>query len=381
MVCVILLTSRSTPPDATPVAPKVPVTVDPNQVRIKEYRDRVDEQARRLQAEQAELALAKQALAGSARSGAIPSDRDGSPAGIAPAYGAPEDAAASLHQDQAQREYRALYADNLAWSARSKETTAPFRTGGVTQSPADPETSQPTPRTDVGNPARVPAASGPAAPSRPEPPAPARADAPGSSVSTGSATYTLLEGTVIEAVLTNRLDGSYVGPVNAMVTAPVYSRDVQHLLIPRGSRLLGQATPVTQFGQQRLAVAFHRLVFADGHFVSLERYQALDQVGETGLRDKVDNHYLQTFGAALAVGALAGFAQHDTRVGLDESAGDAYRQGMSSSVTQSSMRILDRFLNRLPTITIREGHRIKVYLSADFSLPEYQELRPNSAPR
>jgi type IV secretion system protein VirB10 len=200
-------------------------------------------------------------------------------------------------------------------------------------------------------------------------------------VSTGSATYTLLEGTVIEAVLTNRLDGSYAGPVNAMVTAPVYSRDVQHLLIPRGSRLLGQATPVTQFGQQRLAVAFHRLVFADGHFVSLERYQALDQVGETGLRDKVDNHYLQTFGAALAVGALAGFAQHDTRVGLDESAGDTYRQGMSSSVTQSSMRILDRFLNRLPTITIREGHRIKVYLSADFSLPEYQELRPNSAPR
>ena len=32
---------------------------------------------------------------------------------------------------------------------------------------------------------------------------------------------------------------------------------------------------------------------------------------------------------------------------------------------------MNRFLNRLPTITIREGHRVKVYLTSDLELPAY----------
>jgi type IV secretion system protein VirB10 len=186
-------------------------------------------------------------------------------------------------------------------------------------------------------------------------------------------TFPLLEGTLIDAVLTNRLDGSLAGPVNAMVTTPVYARDFQHVLIPRGSRLLGSASPVSQFGQQRLAVAFHRLIFPDGRFISLDKVPALNQRGDVGLKDQVDQHYAQIFGVSLAIGALAGLAQVNTGVGLDQSWSDAYRQGLGSSVTQSSMRILDRFLNRLPTVTIREGHRLKVYLTSDLALPAYRE--------
>ena len=76
---------------------------------------------------------------------------------------------------------------------------------------------------------------------------------------------------------------------------------------------------------------------------------------------------------------FAGLAQINTRLGYDASWGDAYRQGVSGSLAQSSMRILDRFLNRLPTVTIREGHRVTVYLTADLDVPVPDDRA--SAPR
>jgi type IV secretion system protein VirB10 len=158
-----------------------------------------------------------------------------------------------------------------------------------------------------------------------------------------------------------------------MVTTNVYSHDRQHLLVPQGARVLGEVKRAETFGQQRLAVAFHRFIMADGYSVSLDQFQGLNQIGETGLRDQVNHHYLQVFGVSLAIGAIAGFSQINTRSGLDTSAEDAYRQGVASSLSQSSLRILDRYLNVLPTYTIREGHRVKVYLAGDLLLPAYDK--------
>jgi type IV secretion system protein VirB10 len=182
-----------------------------------------------------------------------------------------------------------------------------------------------------------------------------------------------MEGTIVETVLTNRLEGTFAGPVNCLVTTSVYATDHEHLLIPAGSRVLGEAKPVNTFGQTRLAVVFHRLILPNGTHADLHDFHGLNQVGDIGLRDHVDRHYAQIFGASLAVGAIAGLAQAQTAVGLDATSFDVYRQGAAANLAQSSARILDRFLNILPTVTIREGHRIKVYLSNDLDLPAYRD--------
>jgi type IV secretion system protein TrbI len=179
------------------------------------------------------------------------------------------------------------------------------------------------------------------------------------------------EGSVIEAVLTNRLDGSFSGPVNCLVTTPVFSADRQWLLIPAGARLLGSASKVQAWGESRLAVSFHRLLMPNGLAHSLESFPGLSQVGETGLHDKVDRHHWQVFGASIAIGALSGFAQWGTRA--DGSFGDEYRRSAGASLAESSGRVLDRYLNVLPTITIREGTRVKVYLTSDLELPPYDD--------
>jgi type IV secretion system protein VirB10 len=76
--------------------------------------------------------------------------------------------------------------------------------------------------------------------------------------------YILFEGTVLETVLINRLDGQFSGPVECLLANDVYSHDRQHLLIPAGTKILGETKKVDSFGQTRLAVAFHRLIMPEG---------------------------------------------------------------------------------------------------------------------
>jgi type IV secretory pathway VirB10-like protein len=183
--------------------------------------------------------------------------------------------------------------------------------------------------------------------------------------------YVIFEGTVLETVLLNRLDGQFTGPVECLVTNDIYSHDRQHLLIPSGTKVLGEAKRVDTFGQTRLAVAFHRLIMPDGYSVSLDQFKGMNQIGDTGLRDQVNNHYLKIFGASLAVGAIGGIAQAGSGGLLTQSGTQSIQAGVGQSLGQTSQRILDKFLNILPTVTIREGHRVKIYLSDDLAVPDY----------
>jgi type IV secretion system protein TrbI len=183
--------------------------------------------------------------------------------------------------------------------------------------------------------------------------------------------YRLMEDTIVETVLVNRLAGASSGPVITMVTTDIYSASGAHLLIPRGTRLLGSVTAVGSLNQERLFIAFHRMIMPDGYSVSLDKFKGLDVVGQTGLRDLVNHHYVQLFGASLALAAVSATAQ----IGNNSSFG-AYdwgtqmRNGMSEGLGQSAQRVMERFMNILPTFTVRERARVKVMLAGDLLLPD-----------
>ena len=180
----------------------------------------------------------------------------------------------------------------------------------------------------------------------------------------------------MDTVLMNRLDGDAVGPVKVLVSNPVYSHDRQHVLIPDGTIVLGEARKIGSagFGQQRrLAVVFHRMMMPDGYSVDLDQFHGLDQIGEEGLKDKVNNHYLEVFGTSIALGVIAGAAQITQGGGVYGGSGpQVFTNGAASSVSQSATTILDHFIQIPPTITIREGHRVKVYFTQDMLLPAYE---------
>jgi type IV secretion system protein TrbI len=346
MVLVILFSGRK-PQGRSPERPPVAVTASlPNPERIQEYRARIEDESRQLAAEEAALANTKQPTPLGERA--------------APSFGQPTSLAGEdrrgqekswIELDREKREYQGLFAPSVALSYR-RPTEA---SGQTLQAAAGPIAGSPVLTFSQGVQARPQAVS----PTRPQ--AELAVTKP----------YHLMEGTILETVLTNRLDASFSGPVNCMVTANVYSRDGMTLLIPQGARVLGEVKKLESFGQQRVAVFFHRLLMPNGYSANLDQFQGLNQIGETGLRDQVNHHYLQIFGVSLAIGAIAGLAQANTRYGATESGLDAYDQGVTTSLSQTSMRILDRYLNVLPTFTIREGHRVKIYLSQDLALPAY----------
>ena len=163
-----------------------------------------------------------------------------------------------------------------------------------------------------------------------------------------------------------QLTGDFPGPVLAVVSLPFYSADRQRVLVPRGARVIGTAQAVAQQDQSRLAVSFHRLILPDGRWVSLD-FQGLNQVGEGALKDQVNRHYFSMFAAAGAVGILSGL----TLRGSNPYAGgrEGFQAGVGQGLGQSATQILQRFLNRLPTLTIRAGHRLRVWFTSDVLVP------------
>jgi type IV secretory pathway VirB10-like protein len=301
----------------------------------------------------------------------------------------PERAEDAIEAERKKRKYLSLFASNVALTYRKQAQP----TTDLTSPSAEAVPSSTVPSTsaamqfaqflkDMQPTSPLPAAVSPPVRSAPASPAESeqnKKEVPfPAAVSTGAAvpaagkTYVLFEGTILETVLLNRLDGAFAGPIECLVTGDVYSLDRQHVLIPAGSKVLGETRKVEAFGQARLAVIFHRLLMPDGYSVSLDQFKGLNQSGDTGLRDQVNNHYLRIFGASLAIGALGAVAEADTGGLLTQSGTDPLREGFGQSMARSSEQILDRFLNLLPTITIREGHRVKIYLSGDLALPDDQ---------
>jgi len=317
---IILVTGNTTPvPRTTPASgPPTPLGLPPD--RIQAYQRQLAEDEARLRRE---LAAASATEPPQAAPNGTPSH---------------EPAADPLADEQRRRDYQSLFADNVAFTRRSGDAKAlaPGDTSPVVTAPSPRPTTPPT----------------------------------GSADGSAGVTARLTEGTVIETVLINRLDGTFAGPVTCLVTTPVYSQDRQRIVIPAGARVLGSAAPVQSWGESRLAVSFHRLILPDGRAYTLDRFKGLDQIGDTGLKDQVNRHYLQVFGASIAIGALSGLAQVGTTAGFAPSSFEnEYRQAAGASLAASAGRVLDRYLNVLPTITIREGHRIKVYLTGDLEIP------------
>lgn len=371
MLAIMLIVGRPDPPPR-PAQAAAPVQA-PSADRVRDYQDRLrllESQALR-EAQMATVAPAE------------PTQYDNT---------APAPAQDPIAEERKRREYESLFASNVVLSRRPEsERPDQGRIGtmaaGVPAQPGSPSPSieevadavvRATTRTAGAFGGGAPAAQAPVTPaaSEPRPLDPAQRRTPDYTppISAAGPLYRVLEGTIVDTVLTNRLDGAMAAPVNCLVTNALYSHTGRQVLVPAGARILGETKPVQAFGETRLAVSFHRLLMPDGRSYPLDEFLGLNQIGDAGLRDKVNHHYLSTFGAAAAVGLISGLSQYLGSAGVGGGDGDrtiVIAGGVGDATSQAAMQVMNRFLNRLPTITIREGHRVKVYLTSDIELPAY----------
>lgn len=284
-------------------------------------------------------------------------------AGTTTATSQPNSAVQQQMLQQQKLMYQSLFASNIALSYRKP---APGGAQPSTDS-LDAQLAQLLAGAGMAGSGSMPAAA--PIPKAPSPAPPPKSSTPASPIHRAGV-YVLAEGTIIPTVLLNRLVGDLPGPVECMVASDVYSQDRQHVLIPSGSRALGSARPVSAFGQQRLAVSFDRLILPDGASFRLDHFTGLNPSGATGLHDQVNNHYWRIFGASMAIGLVGGAAEVTAAPSAETGRG-LYIEGVGGGLSQASTEILDKFLNIMPTITIREGHRVAIYLTHDLLLPAY----------
>jgi len=306
-----------------------------------------------------------------------PQASSGQPVSAQPQLTPAQEQAQQLAAKERELTYNSRFASNLAYVHQDNPTAQSRDTEGVSAGGADPPANQNLGTSSSAPPSSLVAPR--AAVERPAQPPQSSSPKHNPEVDIDSAVgqpYVIYEGLTMETVLINRLDGDAVGPVKVLVSNPVYSHDRQHVLIPDGTIVLGEARKIGSvgFGQQRrLAVVFHRMIMPDGYSVDLDQFHGLDQIGEEGLKDKVNNHYLEIFGSSIALGVIAGAAQITQGGGVyGGSGGQVFTNGAASSVSQSATTIMDRFMQIPPNITIREGHRVKVYFTQDMLLPAYE---------
>lgn len=183
--------------------------------------------------------------------------------------------------------------------------------------------------------------------------------------------YVVQAGAVIAAAMITGLRSDLPGQVTAQVTEHVYDGPTgTTLLIPQGSRLIGQYDAQVAFGQSRALLVWNRIIFPNGRSIVLERQPGADGAGFAGLQDGTDNHWGQIMQAALVSTLLS--------VGTEVGSGDddsellrAIRRGSSDSISQTGRQLVGRSLDVQPTLTIRPGFPVRVIVTRDLVLEPY----------
>ncbi len=198
--------------------------------------------------------------------------------------------------------------------------------------------------------------------------------------------YTVMAGSVIPAVLIGGINSDLPGPVLAQVSENVFdSATGKSLLIPQGSRLIGAYRNASAWGQQRVQIAWQRLIFPNTASMDLPQMPGTDQGGYAGFADQVNNHYLATFGTAAVmslisagqmVGQMATFGGGGNYGGYGyyqpnqwAMAGETAGSGASGQLGGVGQQMAAQGMNRPPTIEIRPGYQFDVMVTEDLVFP------------
>lgn len=179
--------------------------------------------------------------------------------------------------------------------------------------------------------------------------------------------HILQAGSIIPAALITGIRSDLPGQITAQVTQNVYDSPTGRiLLIPQGSRLIGDYDADVAFGQSRVLLAWNRLILPDGRSITLERQPGADPRGFAGLQDRTDYHWGGVLKAALVSTVLG--------IGGELGSGDdgnlvrALRRGSQDSINRAGEHIVSRELNVRPTLTIRPGFPVRVIVTRDLIL-------------
>lgn len=187
------------------------------------------------------------------------------------------------------------------------------------------------------------------------------------------APYTLQAGFVLPAIMISGITSNLPGQVMAQVSQHVYDTPTGcYLLIPQGTRLIGTYNSDIAYGQERVLMAWQRLLFPDGRTLNIQAMPGADQSGNAGFTDKVNNHYFRTFSSAFLLSgviAAASMTQNSDRSSNERNdsqrASDSLSEALGQTLGTTMAEMIRKNLNIAPTLNIRPGYRFNVMVTKD----------------
>ncbi len=185
--------------------------------------------------------------------------------------------------------------------------------------------------------------------------------------------YEIQAGTVIPGALVTGINSDLPGQIIGVVTQNVFdSVTGRYLLIPQGSRLLGRYSSVVGNGENRVLIAWQRLILPNGDSIVLDAMPGTDQEGQSGLHDKVDYHFRKLAEAAALSTAIAYGGNLAINPNSTSTNQDVVGNTIAQEASQIGQRIINRQLDVQPTITIRPGWPFRILVNKDIILKPYQ---------
>lgn len=186
---------------------------------------------------------------------------------------------------------------------------------------------------------------------------------PGSEANPKPGQKLLPHGTIITGVLDQELMSDYTGPFRGLVSHDVYDLQKRHILIPKGSRIVGNSLRITNVNepiQARMGLVVKYLILPNGKRISFERRASvLDQAGVPAIKDKVNYHMLAQF---LGVAAYAVLSIETSRQGSGDLTDSTFEGDLGKSTREQFAPLAAKYLTLVPTITLREGTPLKIFL-------------------
>lgn len=183
-------------------------------------------------------------------------------------------------------------------------------------------------------------------------------------------------GTVIPAALITAINSDLPGEVIAQVTEPVYDHATgRTVLIPQGSRLIGQYDSQIAYGQERALIAWNRVIMPNGSSINIGSMTGADLTGASGLHDRVNDHFAQLAKGILLSTLFSVGAASAQDAGARSSGSlvlNSAGSGVANNAQEVGQRITERDLGRQPTITVRAGWPLRVLVNKDMILQPYR---------
>jgi len=184
---------------------------------------------------------------------------------------------------------------------------------------------------------------------------------------------TVTQGTMIQAVLETAIDSTLEGPIRGLVTTDVVAYDGSRILIPRGSRLIGSYSADVETGQNRLLVAWERIIMPDNQSVQISSFGG-DALGRSGTTGRVNNHFFRRFGAAALISTISAIPSlleddsSDGGVTISTGGSNDAATGVSDALGGATDSAIGQYVSMPPTITVNQGTRITVMVDRDLEI-------------